>query len=58
MGSMEAIWGGVTTVDLLRLWAPLVVVAEFGNYAKTIALAWVLSVRGPKGFGWEPEGGE
>ena len=50
--------GGVTTVDLLRLWAPLVVVAEFGNYAKTIALAWVLSVRGPKGFGWEPEGGE
>ena len=46
-------------VNLLRRWAPLDVVAEFGAPTVTIALAWVLSVRGRKGFGfgWEREGG-
>jgi hypothetical protein len=33
-------------------------VAEFGAPTITIALAWVLLVRGYKGFGREPEGGE
>ena len=37
-------------VDLLRRWAPLDVVAEFGAPTVTIALEWVLSVRGRKGF--------
>ena len=46
-------FGGSTTVDLLRRWAPLDAVAEFGAPTITIALAWVLSVRGRKGFGWE-----
>ena len=49
--------GGSTAVDLLRRWAPLDVVAEFGAPTITIALAWVLLVRGYKGFGREPEGG-
>ena len=54
----EAILGGATTVDLLRPWVPLYAVAEFGTPTITIALAWVLLVRGRKGFGWEREGGE
>jgi hypothetical protein len=33
-------------------------VDEFGAPTITIALAWVLLVRGGKGFGWEQEGGE
>jgi len=45
-------------VDLLRLWAPLDAVAKFGAPTITIALAWVLSVRGRKGFGHKQEGGE
>ena len=49
--------GGVVTVDLLRQWAPLGVVAKFGNSATTVPLPWVLSVRGRKGFGWERGGG-
>jgi hypothetical protein len=32
-------------------------VAKFGAPTVTIALAWVLSVRGHKGFGREQEGG-
>jgi len=32
-------------------------VAEFGAPTITIALTWVLSVRGRKGFGQEQEGG-
>ena len=44
-------------VNLLRRWAPLDVVAEFGAPTVTIALARVLSVRGRKGFGREQEGG-
>ena len=46
-------------VNLVRRWAPLDVVAEFGAPTVTIALAWVLLVRGRKGFGfgWEREGG-
>jgi hypothetical protein len=50
--------GGSTTVDLLLRWAPLDAVAEFGAPTVTIALAWVLLVRGHKGFGREREGGE
>jgi len=50
--------GGSTTVDLLRQWAPLDAVAKFGAPDITIALSWVLSVRGRKGFGREQEGGE
>ena len=49
--------GGSTTVDLLLQWAPLDAVAKFGAPTITIALAWVLSVRGRKGFGREREGG-
>jgi hypothetical protein len=45
-------------VDLLLRWAPFLdAVAEFGAPTVTIALAWVLSVRGCKGFGQEQEGG-
>ena len=45
-------------VDLLLRWAPFLdAVAEFGAPTVTIALAWVLSVRGCKGFGQEREGG-
>ena len=33
-------------------------VAEFGAPTITIALTWVLSVRGHKSFGQEQEGGE
>ena len=47
--------GGSTTVDLLLQWAPLDAVAKFGAPTVTIALAWVLSVRGHKGFGRERE---
>jgi len=50
--------GGSTTVVLLRRWEPLDTVAEFGAPTVTIVLAWVLSVRGHKGFGWEREGRE
>ena len=57
MGGVEAIWGGSTTVVLLRGWEPLDTVAEFGAPTVTIVLAWVLSVRGHKGFGREGEGG-
>jgi len=35
----------------------MVAVAEFGDSTTTIALAWVLLVRGRKGFGREREGG-
>ena len=47
--------GGSTTVDLLHRWAPsqLDTVDKFGAPTVTIALTWVLSVRGRKGFGWE-----
>ncbi len=44
-------------VDLLCRWAPLDAVAEFGAPTATVALAWVLSVRGRKGFGQERERG-
>ena len=49
---------GSTAVDLLRRWAPLVAMAEFGDSAATVALSWVLSVRGRKSVGREREGGE
>ena len=47
----------------VRTWAARVdghldAVAEFGAPAITIALAWVLSVRGRKSFGREQEGEE
>ena len=32
-------------------------VAEFGAPTVTIVIAWVLLVRGRKGFGWEQRGG-
>ena len=58
MGGAEAIWGGSTTVYFLRRWALLdAVLAEFGAPTVTIALTWVFSVRGRKGFGREQEGG-
>ena len=46
----------------VRTWAARVdghldAVAEFGAPTVTIALAWVLSVSGRKGFGQEREGG-
>ena len=53
---VDGIARGSTAVDLLRRWAPLDVVAEFGTPTVTIALEWVLSVRGRKGFGREREG--
>ena len=53
----EAILGGATTDNLLRRWVPLYAVAEFGAPTITIVLAWVLLVRGRKGFGREREGG-
>ena len=50
--------GGSTMVNLLLRWALLDAVAEFGTPTVTVALTWVLSVRGCKGFGQEQEGGE
>jgi len=50
--------GGLTTVNLLLWWALLDAVAAFGAPTVTIALSWVLLVRGRKGFGREQEGGE
>jgi hypothetical protein len=59
-----AVWrpfGGSTTFNSLRRRARLDAVAEFSAPTiVTIALTWVLSVRGRKGFGREREreGGE
>jgi hypothetical protein len=44
-------------VDLLCCWAPFKALAKFGNFAATLLLAWVLSVRGHKGFGWSKRRG-
>jgi aryl-alcohol dehydrogenase-like predicted oxidoreductase len=40
-------------VDLLCRWEPLDAVAEFGASYATVALAWVLSMRGRKVGGKE-----
>ena len=45
-------------VVLLRRWVPLDVVAEFCAPKDTVALSWLFSVSGPKGFDQEREGGE
>ena len=44
-------------VDLLLRWAPLDTVAEFGALTITVALAWVLSVKGGQGFWSGARGG-
>jgi hypothetical protein len=56
-GWRGGIFGGLPTVNLLRQWALLGAVAKFGSATATVLLAWVLLVRGPKGFGREQEGG-
>ena len=43
---------------MLCQWAPLEAVADFGAPTVTVMLAWVLLVRGRKGFGWEQKGEE
>ena len=57
MGGAGAIWGGLTTVDLLHQCAPLEAVAEFVNSAAARMPAWVLLVRWRKGKGRERRGG-
>ena len=42
-------FGGSTLVRLLRRWAPLEAVADFGNSDAARTLTWVLLVRGCKG---------
>ena len=44
-------------VNLLPRWTSLEVVDEFNTPTATVVLAWVLLVRGRKGFGREQEGG-
>jgi hypothetical protein len=41
--------GGSTTVDIMRWWVPLEVVAKFGNSNAARMLTWVLFVRVCKG---------
>jgi hypothetical protein len=57
MGSAEAIWG-VDNGQFAVSMGTVGRVAEFGAPTITIALTWVLSVRGHKSFGQEQEGGD
>ena len=50
-------FGGVDNGQFAALMGTLDAVAKFGAPTITISLAWVLSVRGRKGFGQEREGG-